>query len=146
MSRYVSYRKMNTIGVGHVQIDLTFPSGAAEDGTFTDLSLLDDGYLTVPDGYASGVKGINRFDTGEYEIVLWDKYYKFCSGHASVITTENKAVWAQLVFPPYETITDSNNETWFKVRVRVINSSGVCTDLVYNDLISVTLVLDRSSA
>lgn len=137
------FLNIKTPGPGRVQVDLNFPSGAAEDGTFPD-GLLDDGY--VDDAYGAGEQGLMRTDPGTYCLMLNDVYHELESWHFDFDTTSAKVVIGQGIFPMHRKVTGTDGKKRSAIWFRTIDASAGEVDLAYNDRISISLVFKNTGS
>jgi len=153
-------RKKLTLESGIVDLDFTFHSGAAEDGTFPDLVV--DGYGVV-DAYGlsdgssvsatvhsdggiegPGVLAVLRISGGRYKVVL-SRPYRFLLAHSiSFVLASSKVVVGLIEAPGLysEAQFDGSNKAVF--HIQLLNASGNPIDLTYEEYVSVKLSLKLS--
>lgn len=129
-----NFRKMLAAGSRQVAISGSFYSGAAEDGTFTDQSLLDDGYVAVPDGYnTAGILGAVRVDVGQYDVWLNDVFVQFAGGSVTpFLADDTKDATCVFGSPIMQTVTGTDQRKRSVVRINIL-VGGARSDLTYEE-------------
>ena len=161
-----SFRKKQCVGNGIVDIDCSFASGAAEDGTFP-------AHITGPDGYAvaavvdaygtslgsavstlplkalhsgDGIYAVLRLGVGLYKIILDRVYMGAISFSAQLCLTTPANKLVTFKSPILETEVGSDSVQRSICRVQISDSSAEGIDLLFADRVSVRLTVKRSLA